>query len=115
MSQSTNAIFAFGIDIGEELPEKFTPDISDAYDFNKSALAEEFGLELVLHCSTSYPMYLLIFAGTKIKASRGEVQTVGPTLFSPSREQLAQLTEFCQKFDIEEKSPAWLLCSYWER
>jgi hypothetical protein len=143
MGVSTDAILAFGFDLGEELPEALLEVLAeDSYftfedfvlklaglvapDYDKIGLPEwddyrsakskaitEFPVEIVRHCSGSCPMYFLSVNGTQQSARRGYPQDV--KLVDISEEQLARLKEFCERFGIEWQEPSWQLFSYWDQ
>ena len=74
------------------------------------AVEEELGVEVLKHCSSSCPMYILAVRGTVQRAWRGEVINV-----SSHRKQAVDKTPllmFLEEQGIEiEVEPAWLLVS----
>lgn len=131
MSTSTNAILAFGFDLGEELPEVWASEegfeftewaekkaglkwSADDKDFWKKRDAMLAGLPatLVTHCSGEYPMYFLALPGSVTSAHRGTPVAVAAT-GEPSGRQLTAMRKFCDDLGIEWKEPAWHIFSYW--
>lgn len=131
MGQSTDGILVFGVDLGEELPEKLQ-DLLDEFDgdfdtflckrggipsygeeghsFQVSrAFVETQPVTLVTHCSGEYPMYILGARASYQSASRGYANEATMTL---SPESVVALTAFLAEFEVEEE-PKWLLASYW--
>ena len=72
MGQSTDAIIAFGYDVGntDEWPDGFyLPDDESLYD-----LQETKPVQLVRHCSCDYPMWFIAVNASVAYASRGSPQ-----------------------------------------
>lgn len=112
MTVSTNAHLAYGIDLGEDLPEKleklkFDGELPD-FQFG-------YGVEILTHCSNDYPQYFVALANTEWMARRGypeELPEDALKLADPNSDQI--LKKFCDDFGIEWKQPAWHLFSMWD-
>jgi hypothetical protein len=126
MGQSTDAHVAFGVDLGEELPE-FLEDFEDGWeDFlasisglpqygekghsfkDQEAFVKAFPVTLLFHCSYEYPMYILAVNGTDQRASRGYPHDLTPLIVTP--EQVDALKAFMAEHGIDGE-PKWLLFS----
>jgi hypothetical protein len=71
-------------------------------------------VELVMHCSYDYPMYILAVQGSRLRNSRGYPVGFSPDNLVVSDESKAALLKFCADFGIEcEGEPKWLLTSMW--
>lgn len=140
MGQSTNAILAFGFDLGEELPESLQIAMEEDEDFEWDRfLAEDSGviypdygaynvhgeyaqaekealakvhIQVILHCSYDYPMYFLSIRGTEQTACRGYPRTID-TAMQGIGDQRQALKDFCTKHGIEYKEPQWYIFSMW--
>jgi hypothetical protein len=130
MGTSTDAILAFGFDLGEELPEALTQmdeDADEAWDFEawledrlgltdkeykeRRAAIDAFPFDLVIHCSYDYPMYFLAARGTEQTAKRGYPEAVAMKEATP--EQAHAMRNFCEEFGIEWSEPKWHIFSLW--
>lgn len=139
MTTSTNAIFAFGFDLGEELPEslqiameqkgfdgwdEFLIDDSDMLRVMRSQCADypeyyerlndqinKLGVEIIEHCSREYKMYFLAVRGTKQVAHRGHPQVIKQEPLCTWK--LEAFKAFCERHDIEWQEPAWHIFSMW--
>lgn len=141
MGTSTNATVAFGIDLGEELPEAWrkdeeeggfewavlaaadsgVPPPSGDYNGNDPAwpaywaaqrkAVADFPVTLVTHCSGDYPMYFLAINGTEVTASRGTPVKLDQQVVS--RASVEAMQQFCLKHGIDWQEPAWHIFSYW--
>lgn len=130
MGVSTNAILAFGFDLGDELPEALTQmdeDADESWEFEawlesrlgvanddykvRRAAVEAFPFDLVTHCSYDYPMYFLAARGTEQTARRGYPEPV--TMKEATPEQVQAMRDFCAEFEIEWKEPKWQIFSLW--
>ena len=133
MGVSTDAIVAFGFNLGEEWPDglKINDDDEDSTDF-EDWIAEHLGLgdwqaegywerkreavaafpvDIITHCSYDYPEYFIAVRGTEQRARRGypeklEVPEVG-------RAKIEAMREFCEKHGIEWEEPSWHIFSLW--
>lgn len=141
MSTSTNAHIAFGIDLGEDLPE-FLEDIdfddwvceqagitSPDEDFNHAGVdlwalyfeqrtkaLKEYPVTLIRHCSDSCPMYILAVTGTHQYANRGYSSVLKPWTMEDSvtPKQKEKFLAFLDEHNIfYENLPQWLLFSSW--
>lgn len=137
MGQSTNAIMAFGFDLGEELPESFTYEDEDGEFEMDKFLAQDFGIdmpewtpgvgseffdkeraaiskipvEIIDHCSGDYPMHFLAVRGTENSARRGYPEKAPQRPIEQS--EIDALRAFCEKHDIEWQEPCWHIFSMW--
>jgi len=138
MGQSTNAIMAFGIDLGEELPDSFhahddeddgfesehflacdfcieipewTPETNTEYWKAKWTAIAAIPIELIEHCSSEYPMYFLAVRGTKQTALRGHTVDADQRDIEPS--EIDALRAFCERHGVEWKEPKWQIFSMW--
>ena len=133
MGLSTDAIVAFGFDLGEDFefdgynPEDYDDGMSEYFDrligikewqsegWVSFEVDEEIRkaapVELVLHCSYDYPMYFLAVRGTVTESNRGyPVEFVPQTI---DQEQLDEFKSWCDKHNIElpEDAPKWYVFS----
>lgn len=136
MSQSTDAIIAYGVDFGEEpnfpwldedgngeldvwwAKENGVPaptcEFSDenkaewrAYWGKKNALEKICPVEVISHCSGDYPMYVLAARSSGTSASRGYPESLDLLdLIHKSQGFYDALQGFCKKYGIEIKTPA---------
>lgn len=112
MGQSTNAIIAYGVDLGEEIPKwllEFGPkdaEEGDMYELEE-ILEEKYGMKLEIHCSDSCPMYVLAVAESVRTAYRGSPQKLG--------KGLKTAPEWAKTWEPFKKAgkPTWLLFSLW--
>jgi hypothetical protein len=136
MGISSDGILVFGIDLGEETPGFLYKDEDtefdefgefllheageprwDHEDYNvyKARLQrvqEEVGVELVMHCSYDYPMYILAVPGTYRSANRGyAVPIAKDDILMNQLVGIDKLRAFCNKYGIDWVEPQWLLCS----
>lgn len=135
MSQSTNAIIAFGFPIDEdtELPwddfdnfETWWAAVNEikkpqvpynddnkslftTYWEKKNALVQQCPVELDRHCSTDYPMWFLSLSKTIIMAYRGDPVAL-PILPTHNPQPII---DFCKTYNIEYKEAKWYLYSDW--
>lgn len=132
MGTSTDAILVFGMPIGyeEETPEfleEFDGDFDEflnsksglpswgepGHDFNNQReFRESFPVDVTMHCSYDYTMYILAVRGTETRASRGYPKTINelPVI---SEDKISALKAFCEEIGLEYSEPKWLLCSMW--
>lgn len=139
MGQSTDAIIAFGFDLGEDLsdfkgltearkhedgftagfdemigikPYKTEGWVSFAED---ERIRAEAPVALIRHCSVDYPMYFLAVPGTEQRASRGDPVDLEKRLPEISSGQLSAFISWCMKYEIElpRSGPSWHIFSDW--
>jgi hypothetical protein len=143
MGQSTDAILCFGVqldefedtdligELGIEGVETFEELIwyklkgeIHTYDRNKlgdkSSFAKEFGVCLITHCSSEYPMYILALTETVTIANRGDVkQPIFTPIYTDDnlgklKMALGWIQEHNKGADLPEPEIAdWCLVSYW--
>lgn len=136
MGQSTDALMAFGFDLGEELPEIFATDAEDGFDADEFLLRDydagvpdwtpdrptdywckkyealaKLPVDIITHCSGEYPMYFLAVRGTNRRAYRGA--PIVAEQYQIGEDQIAALRAFCDKHGIEWQEPRWHIFSMW--
>lgn len=131
MGTSTDAIVAFGFNLGEEWPEALRiegeeyPDFEDwiaehlglgdwqveGYWARKREAVNAFPVEIISHCSGDYPEYFIAIRGTQQRASRGYPVKLETGEVDSSKVQA--LREFCAQHGIEWEEPAWHAFSMW--
>lgn len=140
MSQSTDAIIAFGFDLGDMTLEEILKEDPDGEDF-EDWLATQAGVvypaghagiesaeyeaykaardaaiaacpvELVRHCSDEYTMYFLALRRSVTRASRGYPEPI--SLTEPTAAQREAMAMFCAGLGIDWQEPAWHIFSMW--
>ncbi|UVD36529.1 hypothetical protein RCXUPER_111 [Rhodobacter phage RcXuper] len=140
MGTSTDAILAYGFDLGEDLSEHGDlARIDEEFDGDEDAFFEaELGIPaygepgrpsydeieklkatlpvtLIRHCSGDYPMYFLALPGTKREASRGAPEAIEINSLRVSTDAVTALMKWCEDHGIEvpEEGPHWHIFSYW--
>ena len=68
-------------------------------------------IELISHCSSDYPMWVVALRDTVQRANRGHPTT--PTMREISDADRAALKGFCEEFGLPWSEPAWVLASDW--
>lgn len=138
MGVSTDAILAFGIDLGEEWPDTFnehddeddgfeadhflacdfaieipewTPGTGSEYWAQKREAINKIPIELIKHCSSDYPMYFLSIRGTQQTANRGYPKEILQRPIDQS--EIDAMRAFCEKHGIEWQEPKWQIFSMW--
>lgn len=139
MGQSTDAIIAFGFDLGEDVSDieafaeaedhedglqGFFDEMIDikpyktegwiSFDEDRRIRAEA-PVALIRHCSADYPMYFLAVPGTEQRASRGSPVDLEKRLPEISSGQLSAFISWCMKYEIElpRSGPSWHIFSDW--
>lgn len=87
-----------------------------AYFDAKGKLEDASPVEIVMHCSYDYPMYILALKGTHLFASRGTPKKVNFERLNSlvTEEKLAEARKFCAEYGLPEFYGAdWLLFSMW--
>lgn len=98
---------------GVEPPASRIDEYYDAKCAFKAALPS-LPIELVLHCSGDYPMYILAVPRTVKVASRGYPEEIKPDEMVVTEDECNLLIAFCEKHNIEiEDKPRWWLSSLW--
>lgn len=143
MGQSTNAIIAFGFDLGEELPDSLQslmdehssdpdevlasdagialPEYSRERDYKEYAAEREAALanlkiDLIEHCSGDYTMYFLAARGSNKKAFRGSPTALDASDLDAGKfgqEAIDAIRSFCERHSIEWQEPKWHIFSMW--
>lgn len=135
MSTSTDAILAFGFDIGEDAPWGWKDEEWDEYYVDKKgvfdpepdsqevtvkfreyctrrgALLDACPVAIITHCSYECPQYIVSMKSTVIRASRGFPEEI-EKLQKPEDWE-APMREFCSVMGITYEEPKWLLFSLW--
>jgi len=139
MGVSSDGILVFGIPLDfEDTMEEDLPFMSGFDDFG-DMVAHEAGLpewrggmsddesrkhweakrsaesacpvNLVLHCSYEYPMWIIAVRGTEVSASRGMPELIDPELLNVSVDRIEAAKAWCESHDIQWREPRWILCS----
>jgi hypothetical protein len=116
MGTSTDAILAFGVDLGEEVPKwvwdfagvKQSGDDDGMSELDLGEELEKAGLTIIFHCSCDCPMYVLAAHGSEIRAWRGSPQAVR---HNSKRE--AKWLKAWGKLPKKAEAPRWILFSNW--
>lgn len=144
MGQSTNAIIAYGFDLGDELPESLQSLMSEYEGDSEEVLAADIGIELpqytagcdysaysasrnagladlkidlITHCSGEYPMYFLAARGSNKLASRGNPTSLSARDLDDGKFDqgvIDAMHAFCDRHDIEWQIPQWHIFSMWD-
>lgn len=116
MGTSTDAIIAFGFDLGESLGEWI--EEVECGDLRNFYYRSDDGPMLVRHCSASFPMTILCMKQSYVCASRGHPEVVNLDVFDDeaTTKWKAELIEFTKEYGLEDlikgKKPRWLLFSW---
>lgn len=138
MGQSTDGILVFGFDLGveDESPDflgefddltdllsdeagltewrnDFTDAQSSAYFKTRRELEAACPVDIVLHCSGDYPMYILAIRGYEYSASRGSPEIIEMDKLIVDDAKIQAAKEWCEAHGIEWQEPKWVLASYW--
>lgn len=143
MGQSTNAILAFGFDLGEELSEPLQslmgehesdtdevlaadagitlPQYESGCDYKAYSAAKDAGLaqlkiDMIPHCSGEYTMYFLAARGSDKKAFRGDPCALDADDLDAGKfgqETIDAMRAFCERHSIEWQEPKWHIFSMW--
>lgn len=71
-------------------------------------------VDVVLHCSYDYPMYIIAVTGTEHSARRGYPKAIDPAALVVTGEQIEAMKKFCGEHGIEiPGEPQWYLSSMW--
>lgn len=124
MGISSDGILYFGFEVGgEEEPPEWMDGHEEFADFliAKAGLPEdspyevrkriedECPVELQMHCSFDYPMYILGVRGAEHRAHRGFVVEIDD--LTVPQEKIDAAKAWCEANKIEWEEPGWLLCS----
>lgn len=82
----------------------------DYYE-RKRAIIDACPVELIMHCSGDYPMWILSLRGSFVRACRGQVVDIDLPRMEES--DVAKFKEWCASNGVEWKEPKWLLTSLW--
>lgn len=84
----------------------------DAWYVAKEEAMKNSPIEIVLHCSYDFPMYIVALKGTTTKAWRGSPKELTIPFIELAR--IAEAKAFCEEHKIHPfHNPKWLLCSMW--
>lgn len=133
MGISSDGILCFGFDLGveDESPEflgefedldEYLRDDANIPEWSKEnsgrdyfekvkKVIDECPVDLRMHCSYDYPMYILTIRGTEIRASRGYPEKITPDMLSVQKEKIEAAKEWCENHGVEWQEPSWILCS----
>jgi hypothetical protein len=131
MGTSTDAIVAFGFNLGEEWPEAlkvggeectdFEDWISehlglgdwqqDGYFARKREAVRAFPVDIITHCSYDCPNYFIAVRGTEQRAHRGYPKKL--ELSAIDECMITALRQFCGQNEIPWEQPAWHTFSLW--
>lgn len=132
MGTSTNGILLYGFSLEEEDSKPWNimdssgepyEDYEEALDTvlgttdkewkERSEAREALGVDLELHCSYDYSMYMVAIKETVVTAYRGSPVKVATR--PPEEDWDKKLRVFCKllKINIKGLKPAWWLCSLW--
>lgn len=132
MGVSNDALIAYGLDLGEDIPEAlqamfdqydiggtYFDDLVDAIlniDQNlsyseKKAARNKFPVDLLQHCSYDYPMYFLAIRGTDMRAYRGSPKAIPIDHFKLSNEQIIAFNRFCVDIGVDPAEADWQIFS----
>jgi len=85
--------------------------IYDANRKKRNAAVNNCPVDLVMHCSYDYPMYILAVRGKSYSASRGYAEEISDKELNVTDSQKESLKAWCEKHNVEWQEPKWLLCS----
>lgn len=114
MGVSTDAQICFGVALEEGFEPPVQPSLPDEdEDGNYQDLSEWYDdfdgdpIELVLHCSYDYPMYIIAAKGSLSRASRGYPSDLSPEQLdqSVSPEAKQAVVDFCREELAFEEEP----------
>ena len=136
MGVSTDAILCFGFPVGDdENRPKFLKEYEEFHDLIRAdagigewneAMPEAAydaywrrcrdaekacPVDLVLHCTYEFSMYILIVRGCEITAERGRPVDIDIAKLTPSADQIAEMKLWCAAHDVEFSQPRLILCS----
>lgn len=95
----------------EKLNPQWRKKLDKYYD-DARRVRDDCPVELVMHCSYDYPMYILAVKNSQFTASRGYPEEIDPENLHISEEDLDNFNEFIDTYKIEG-SPKWWLASMW--
>lgn len=121
MGVSTDAILAFGFDIGESWEDSFETFFGEAFlgddnevdmhELDSELEAEGAPIELVQHCHVDNPMWVVAVRGTVTTAWRGYPKRIEGLTVDAEKVEAAK--EYAQKRGWTWQEPQWLLVSNW--
>lgn len=114
MGQSTDAILAYGIDLGEEMPPKMSEEEWDIAREQWGEKADQVrGYEIVYHMTGDDPFYFLAVPGTVTTASRGypeRVNVFGDTQHLPG---IKRFWDAMHDIGVPTEKAGWQIFSMW--
>jgi hypothetical protein len=140
MGTSTNAIIAFGFNLGDTLPDPLEElledgryDLDDALAFDqgivlpeqivgkyieyldaKKAVLGQLKIRLIEHCSGGYPMYFLAAHDSHKVAVRGYPTSLEPDDLDAAKfgpDVIDAMCSFCDRHGIAWQEPKWHIFS----
>lgn len=135
MSVSTDALLIYGYELdysdgdpelGEKLEARLLAELAGFTETHKDGKEGFFArqrealgsipVEIVLHCSVEYPMYILALRMPQHEALRGEPIRLGeslPIIPNKLRDELSTAKSKLERVGVEfnRSEPSWILCS----
>lgn len=116
MGVSTDAILVFGISLpegsdGEQIINCVMENEENWQRLEK--LQRKIGAEVVEHCSSGYPMYMI---GVKLKkAWRGQPVAIDLAKLKATQKDVKAIRALCAALEVpfDAKKCKWWLCSHW--
>lgn len=97
---------------GERPPQ----DVFDAYYEEERKFKEDnqkLPIDLIRYNSYDYPMYIIAVPRTTISSYDSEAKSFDPNSLYVSPEQVENLLEFCNKYDLKyQDTPRWYLTGF---
>lgn len=104
MGVSTDAILAYGVDLGE-WNEGTYPELDELM------YSRDQPIELVSHCSGEHPMWMLVLKEPGYRAHRGYPSEIDPASLTVPNDASATLRAACDKYGLPWSEPKWILAS----
>lgn len=70
-------------------------------------------VQVVMHCSYNFPMYILAVPSSVYEAARGHPEAIDLEKLFVTPDQEGRLVAFCNAHGIEVSQPRWWLASMW--
>ena len=134
MGIEAQAFLVYGVDLGDNVPDKFNPNKNSYIDFEdviceaaglteppysspeyreysakRKALLEKCPVDLCTYGDDDDRQYALFVRGKNISAHNLEPTRVNLTSLTISEEHLAAAAAFCQEYGVRWANPSWLL------
>ena len=82
------------------------------YFEQRDALIKACPVEIIIHCSYDYPMYILALRDTDVSAARGYPKVIDPAALKVDPARIEEAKEFCKDADLPAfDDPQWLIFS----